>query len=78
MSNNHLLAVLPLLTAAVVEKIMDAYQLDEDTAIQRFYQSELYGALECEETKVWHYSSCMLFDLYQQEQSEGKLVLPEY
>jgi hypothetical protein len=71
-------ALLPLLVAALVDKIMAADGISEDAAIEKLYVSELYAALETEETKLWHYSIPLLFALYTAEVSTGKLELPEY
>ena len=71
-------AILPMIIAALTDKIANAYNLDQDTAIQKLYATELYGYLEIEETKVWQYSVEKIFSLYQSETETGKLELPEY
>ncbi|MBQ7006238.1 MAG: hypothetical protein IJN59_00250 [Oscillospiraceae bacterium] len=63
-------------TAGAVAKIMELNNWNEDTAMERFTQSGLYGYLEREETKVWQYSALMLATLFNEEQA-GSLVLPE-
>lgn len=71
-------AILPLLTAAISDRICAAYHLDEDAAIRSLYASHLYACLEDEETKLWQYSADKLFDLYRQETETGRIDLPEY
>lgn len=71
-------AILPFISAALVDKISTIYDFDEDTAIKSLYTTELYSYLENEETKVWHYSVEKIFDLYQIEIQTGTLELPEY
>jgi hypothetical protein len=71
-------ALLPLIAAALVDKIMTADGLSEDAAMEKLYVSELYAALEKEETKLWQYSVPMLFTLYASESSGGKSEFPEY
>ena len=71
-------ALLPIMTAALTDKICNAYHIDEDNAIERLYSSQLYAYLEDEKTKVWQYSIEKLFDLYQKETASGKLILSDY
>ena len=70
--------VLQTVSAGLVGKIMSDSGLNEDAALEKLYSSELYSALEKEETKVWHYSVPLLYELYQQEINTGRLTLPEY
>ena len=71
-------AILPIIIAALVDMIKSKEKTTDEKAIDSLYQSELYTALENEETKVWQYSTEKLYDLYFQEKSAGKLDLPEY
>jgi hypothetical protein len=70
--------VLQTVSTGLVEKIINETGLDEDAAIEKLYCSELYAALENEETKVWHYSVPKLYSLFQDETETGRLTLPEY
>ena len=64
------------ITANVVAKIMELNNWTEDVAMERCAQSKVYSYLEKEETKVWHYSSLMLAQLFNEERA-GKFSLPE-
>ena len=64
------------ITANVIVKIMELNNWSEDVAMERFAQSKVYSYLEREETKVWHYSSLMLAQLFNEERA-GKFYLPE-
>lgn len=64
------------ITAKVIEKIAELNNWTEDVAMERFAQSKVYSYLEREETKVWHYSSLMLAQLFNEEIA-GKFSLPE-
>ena len=64
------------ITANVIAKIMELNNWSEDVAMELFVQSKVYSYLEREETKVWHYSSLMLAQLFNEEQA-GKFSLPE-
>ena len=64
------------ITANVILKIMELNKWSENETIERFMSSKLYSLLEEENTKMWHYSSLMLAQLFVDEQN-GKLSLPE-
>jgi len=70
--------VLQTISTGLVDKIMSETGLDEDGAMESLYSSALYSVLEKEETKVWHYSVPMLYDLYHEEIITGKLEIPDY
>lgn len=78
MDRDKFSAILPMITAAVVNKIAVIYQLDENEAIEMLYSTQLYSFLEDEKTKVWQYSTDKLFDLYRMEVETGTLELPDY
>ena len=68
--------IVPALSTAVVDLIMKRNNWGEDTAITRFMKSEVYGRLQDEETKTWHFSALLLAELFDDEQN-GELVWPE-
>ncbi|MDR3284383.1 MAG: hypothetical protein LBS97_04290 [Treponema sp.] len=70
-------ALLPLIVAAVVQKIIDRQQISQDDAIQKLYQSQLYTLLDDESTKVWYYSAEKLYSLFDEELQSGSLKLPD-
>lgn len=78
MDTNQFNLVLQTISAGLTEKIITETGLDEDTAMEKLYSSELYSALEKEETKVWHYSVPKLYELWERETKTGQLALPEY
>ena len=78
METNKFAVILQIIATGLVAKIIDETTLDEDTAMEKLYSSELYSALEKEETKVWYYSVPKLYELWEKETKTGKLVLPEY
>jgi len=71
-------ALLPLIVAALLQKIIERKELSQDEAFLRLYGSRLYCALDNEKTKVWHYSAEKLFQLFEEEMASGSLELPEY
>ena len=78
MDESKYAAILPLIVGGLTSKIVEETGVSEDEAFEKLYNSELYAFLENEETKVWYYSVPMLYDLYYEEITTGKLVLPEY
>jgi len=71
-------ALLPIIVAALLQKILERKKITQDEAFSALYGSALYLALDDEETKVWHYSAEKLFLLFEEEMSTGNLELPEY
>jgi len=78
MEKNQFELVLQTISAGLVGMIISDSGLNEDIAMEKLYSSELYSTLEREETKVWHYSVPMLYELYKQEMSTGRLTLPDF
>ncbi|MDR1002096.1 MAG: hypothetical protein LBL82_02350 [Oscillospiraceae bacterium] len=78
MNEEKFTAILPILVAGLVNKIVEETHIRDDEAIEKLYTSQLYAALEDEATKVWTYSVPKLYELFEQEQSTGELELPEY
>jgi hypothetical protein len=71
-------ALLPLIVAALLQRIIERKKVSQDEAFSALYGSRLYFALDEEETKVWHYSVEKLFQLFIEEMITGNLELPEY
>ncbi len=78
MKANEFEMILQTISTGLVAKIIIETGLNEDTAIEKLYSSELYSFLEKEDTDVWHYSVPKLYELWEQEMNTGRLVLPEY
>lgn len=70
-------AMLMLLIPNVIEQIIKEYQVSEIEAINMLYSSQLYTALENEETKLWHFSPKLLFTLFDEEIKTGTINYPE-
>ena len=69
--------VLQTISSGLVGKIMTDKGLDENAAIESLYSSKLYAMLEKENTKLWHYSVPMLYDLFNEELATGDFALHE-
>lgn len=77
MSKEQFEALIPYISADLIKLIADKENISHDDAILRLYSSKLYELLEDEETKVWHYSSEMLYALLKQEKETGTIVFPD-
>jgi len=77
MDKEKFAAILPVITGGLISKIIAETKLSEDEAFNKLYNSELYAALENEETKVWTYSIPKLLDLYNAEITTGILDFPD-
>lgn len=77
MGQEQFAAMMPYISADLVEMIAKKKNLSEQDAITKLYNSKLYAALEQEETKVWHYSTDMLCSLFEQEERTGKIEFPD-
>lgn len=76
MDKDKFSTLMAVMTPDIISKIMEKYGLDENKAMALFHKSEVYKALENEDTKVWQYSSDMIVELFDREMS-GKLEFPE-
>ncbi len=70
-------AIMPVICADLAHMIAEKQGLPEIDAIKALYDSALYAALEQEETKVWQYSTPMLYTLFVQEQQTGNIRFPD-
>lgn len=77
MSQEKFLAMMPYISADLIYMIISIEGLSEEEAIMKLYSSKLYSLLENEETKVWQYSTPMLYSLLQQELETGEIHFPD-
>jgi hypothetical protein len=70
-------SMLLMITPHIIEQIMKNRGVDEKEAARLLYESELYGKLEIEETKLWRLSPLTLYDLLEEELTTGKIDWPE-
>lgn len=77
MSQEQFIAIMPYISADLVSMIVRRKSISEDEAITKLYTSQLYSALENEDTKLWHYSTEMLFSLFEQEELTGSIHYPD-
>ena len=77
MEQKQFAAIMPYICSDLVAMICNKRGLTGEEAIKELYNSKLYEMLENEETKVWHYSTLMLYSLYEQERATGILEFPD-
>lgn len=70
-------AMMPMISADIVSMIAAKRGVSESEAIKLLYASRLYAELEQEETKVWQYSTPMLYSLLEQEWQNGVIRFPD-
>lgn len=76
-SKSQMKGILILLCPEIIKKAARKLHCQESVALELFYASRLYADLECEATKLWHYSSSKLAELLVEEVQTGRLVYPE-
>ena len=77
MGHEQFAAIMPYISADLVSMIAQKKKITESDALNKLYSSKLYGLLEKEETKVWQYSTDMLYSLFVKEEQTGSLVFPD-
>lgn len=66
-----------IINQALCVKISEFYKVNYKEAREMLYNSKLYNALEDEKTKMWHFSSSYLFDMFKNEIETGELNIYE-
>lgn len=77
MGHEQFAAIMPYISADLVSMIAQKQNITEADALNKLYSSKLYVLLEKEETKVWQYSTDMLYSLFVKEEQTGSLVFPD-
>jgi len=69
--------LMPAIVADFVQYTAEQRGISEIDAIRMLYSSKLYAMLEREETKLWYYSTPMLYSLLEQELNTGHIIFPD-
>ena len=77
MNNVKFSAIMSVLVPQIVRLIQEENSVDEITASNMFYRSNVYALLEQEETKLWHLSPLTLYTMFAEEQQTGEFEIPE-
>lgn len=70
-------AMIPVISADIAKMIAQKKNISEKEAIVLLYASKLYAVLEKENTKLWQYSTPMLYSLLEQEWDSGTIRYPD-
>ena len=77
MDKEQFAAIMLYISADLVGMIAKRKNISESDATTRLYDSKLYAILEQEDTKVWQYSTDMLYSLFEQEEKTGEIEFPD-
>lgn len=77
MGQEQFSAIMPIISADIVAMIAAKRSVSESEAIRLLYASKVYEALEKEETKLWQYSTPMIYSLLEQEWDSGTIRYPD-
>lgn len=77
MEKQEFVALMPYISADLVYTIVKRRGISEEAAIMKLYASKLYEKLEDEGTKLWQYSTPMLYSLLEYEEQTGELHFPD-
>ena len=77
MGQEQFSAIMPIISADIVAMITAKRGVSESEAIKMLYASKLYETLEKEETKLWQYSTPMIYTLLEQEWESGMICYPD-
>ena len=77
MEQEQFSAIMPIISADIVTMITAKRGVSESKAIKLLYASKLYETLEKEETKLWQYSTPMIYTLLDQEWESGMICYPD-
>jgi len=69
--------IIAMITPGIISLLMENHGLILEDASDVLYNSQLYKALEDEETKVWRLGYPLLYDLLEEELTTGKITYPE-
>lgn len=72
---NSILSI--VLIPETIGLIVENEGLDELTAINEFYKSQVYDLLSNETTKIWHFSPMTVYNMWKHEKETGEVVFPE-
>ena len=77
MNKEQFNSVFSIIVADLIKTIIKEKNLSEEDAIEYLYLSKVYKLLENEKTKVWQYSTPLLYSLLEREKKQGVFSLPE-
>ena len=77
MGQEQFTALMPYIITDLINFISEKDNISEEETMKKLYSSKLYEVLENEETKLWQYSTQMLYTLFEQEEKNGIIEYPD-
>ena len=77
MNQEQFAVLMPYIVADLVGVIAEKRSVTAGEAVSLLYHSQLYSVLAREDTKVWYYSTPMLYSLFEQEMVCGEIEFPD-
>jgi len=77
MGQEQFTALMPYIITDLINFISEKDSISEEETMKKLYSSKLYEVLENEETKLWQYSTQMLYSLFKQEEKNGYIEYPD-
>ena len=75
--NKKISPIIAMITPGIMTLLMKNRNLNLKEASEILYNSQLYKSLEEENTKIWRLGYPLLYDLLEEELTEGKITFPE-
>jgi len=76
-NQENLNVVLTFITPGIIQLLMNNREITAEVASMLLYNSKLYRLLEDEDTKLWHLSYPILYDMLEEELTTGEITYPE-
>jgi hypothetical protein len=70
-------SVLAFITPGILQLLINNRKITAEAASILLYNSKLYSLLEEENTKLWHLSYPILYDMLEEELTTGDITFPE-
>ena len=77
MTNEQFTAIMPYISTDLIAMISAKQNISEEDAIIKLYSSNFYEMVENEETKLWQYSTQMLYSIFEKEEKTGIIEYPD-
>lgn len=77
MTNEQFTALVPYVITDLINLISAKQNISEEDAMKKLYSSNFYEMLENEETKLWQYSTQMLYYIFEQQEKREDFEYPD-
>lgn len=77
MGQEQFTALMPYISSDLINIISEKKGITEVEAMKKLYSSNFYEMLENEETKLWQYSTQMLYYIFEQQEKREDFEYPD-